>query len=63
VIRMSELVSKLTPSDFAQIALVLFLLVFIAVAIRHGGRRRREEHDECARLPLMDDAERQGEMK
>lgn len=61
MIRMSELVSKLTPSDFAQLALVLFVLVFIGVAIRHGGRRRREEHDECAQLPLMDDAERRGD--
>jgi cbb3-type cytochrome oxidase subunit 3 len=56
VIRMSELVSKLTPSDFAQLALVLFLAVFIAVAIRHAGKRRRAEHEECAQLPLMDDA-------
>ncbi|GEM_PF-1639713 len=63
MIRMSELVSKLTPSDFAQIALVLFLLVFIAVALRHGGKRRAAEHDECARLPLMDDADRRGEVQ
>lgn len=63
MIRMSELVSKLTPSDFAQIALVLFLLVFIAVALRHGGKGRRAEHDACARLPLMDDADRRGEVQ
>jgi cbb3-type cytochrome oxidase subunit 3 len=61
VIRISELVSKLTPSDFAQLALVLFFAVFVAIAIRHGGKRRRAEHDACARLPLMDDAERSGE--
>ncbi|MFN0250043.1 MAG: cbb3-type cytochrome oxidase subunit 3 [Kofleriaceae bacterium] len=60
MIRMSELVSKLTPSDYAQLALVLFFLVFVSIAIRHGGKRRREEHDACARLPLVDDAERGG---
>ncbi len=63
MIRMSELVSRLTPSDYAQLALVLFFLVFVAVAIRHGGKRRREEHDACARMPLMDDADRRGEVR
>lgn len=53
--RLSELVSALTPSQFAQIALLLFVGVFVAVAIRHGGKRRAAEHAECARLPLADD--------
>jgi cbb3-type cytochrome oxidase subunit 3 len=56
VIRMSELVSKLTPSDFTQLALILFVAVFIGVAIRHAGTRRKAEHDACAQLPLGDDA-------
>jgi cbb3-type cytochrome oxidase subunit 3 len=56
VIRLSELVSALTPSQFAQIALVLFLGVFVAIAIRHGGKRRAAEHAACAQLPLADDA-------
>lgn len=56
MIRLSELVSALTPSQFAQIALVLFLAVFVAVAIRHGGKRRAAEHAACAQLPLIDDA-------
>jgi cbb3-type cytochrome oxidase subunit 3 len=56
VIRLSELVSALTPSQFAQYALILFLGVFIAVAVRHGGKRRAAEHAECAQLPLADDA-------
>lgn len=63
MIRISELVSKLTPSDYAQLALVLFFLVFVAVAIRHGGKRRRDEHDACARLPLVDDADRRGDVR
>jgi cbb3-type cytochrome oxidase subunit 3 len=57
MIRLSELVSKLTPAHYAEVALVLFLLVFIAVAIRHGGKRRATEHATCAQLPLDDDAQ------
>lgn len=56
MIRLSELVSALTPSQFAQLALVLFMAVFVAVTIRHGGKRRAAEHAHCAQLPLTDDA-------
>jgi hypothetical protein len=49
-------VSALTPSHFTQLALVLFMAVFVAVAIRHGGKRRAQEHAACAQLPLADDA-------
>lgn len=55
MIRLSELVSALTPSQYAQLSLVLFFLVFAAVAIRHGGKRRAAEHAHCAQLPLGDD--------
>jgi cbb3-type cytochrome oxidase subunit 3 len=56
VIRLSELVSALTPTQYAELALVLFLMVFAGVAIRHGGKRRAAEHAEAAQLPLADDA-------
>lgn len=56
MIRLSELVSALTPSQYAELALVLFAAVFVAVAIRHGGKRRADEHAACAQLPLADDA-------
>lgn len=56
MIRLSELVSALTPSHFTQVALVLFMAVFVAVAIRHGGKRRAVEHATCAQMPLADDA-------
>ena len=56
MIRFSELVSALSPTHFTQIALVLFVAVFVGVAIRHGGKRRAAEHAACARLPLSDDA-------
>jgi cbb3-type cytochrome oxidase subunit 3 len=56
VIRFSELVSALTPTQYAELSLVLFLLVFAGVLLRHGGKRRAAEHAACAQLPLADDA-------
>jgi cbb3-type cytochrome oxidase subunit 3 len=56
MIRLSELVSALTPAQYAELSLVLFLMVFAAIAIRHGGKRRAVEHAACAQLPLADDA-------
>lgn len=56
MIRLSELVSAFSPTTYAQMALVLFVAVFVAVAIRHGGKRRAAEHAACAQLPLADDA-------
>jgi cbb3-type cytochrome oxidase subunit 3 len=56
VIRLSELVSALTPTQYTELALVLFLLVFAGVLVRHGGKRRAVEHAACAQLPLADDA-------
>ena len=56
MIRLSELVSALTPTQFTELALLLFVGVFVAVAIRHGGKRRADEHAACAQLPLADDA-------
>jgi cbb3-type cytochrome oxidase subunit 3 len=55
VIRLSELVSALTPTHYTELALVLFLMVFAAVLVRHGGKRRAAEHAACAQLPLADD--------
>jgi hypothetical protein len=55
VIRLSELVSALTPAQYAELSLVLFLIVFAGVLLRHGGKRRAAEHAACAQLPLADD--------
>ena len=63
MIRLSELVSALTPSQYAQLSLVLFVLVFAAVLYRHGGKRRAAEHAACALLPLADDAGEAGDLK
>lgn len=58
--KLSDLVSALSPTQFTQIALLLFVAVFVAVAIRHGGKRRAAEHAACAALPLADDADVKG---
>lgn len=55
MIRFSEVVSALSPTHYAELALVLFLAVFAAVAVRHGGKRRAAEHAACAQLPLARD--------
>ncbi len=56
MIRLSDVVSALSPSQYAELALVLFLAVFAAIAMRHGGKRRASEHAACAQMPLEDDA-------
>lgn len=51
--RMSELVSSLTPSHYAQIALVLFVGVFAYVAWRTRRLTTTDQH--MSNLPLVDD--------
>ncbi len=53
--KLSDLVSALSPTQYAELSLLLFMLVFIGVAIRHGGKRRAAEHAACAAMPLADD--------
>lgn len=52
--RLSELVSALTPNFFTQLALLLFVGVFVAIAWRY--RRHTPELTAAAALPLADDA-------
>lgn len=51
--RMSELVSALTPSQYAQAALIIFAAVFVAVTWRY--RRQKPVFDQYAAMPLMND--------
>lgn len=52
--RLSELVSALTPNLFTQLALLIFVGVFLAVAWRY--RRHTPDLTAAAALPLADDA-------
>ena len=56
MIRFSEWVSAWTPTTFTELALVLFVAVFAAVAIRESSKRRASQHADTAQLPLADDA-------
>lgn len=55
--RLSELMSALGPTGLTEIALLLFLAVFVAIGVR-AWRTARVDHERNARLPL-DDAEQQ----
>lgn len=54
---MSELMSGMNLAAYPTIALVIFLLVFAAIAFRVLFRRDREEFERAARLPLEDSVE------
>jgi len=53
--RLSELVSRLTPTHYTELALILFLVVFVALGVRAFRRRHRDEFARAALLPLSDD--------
>jgi cbb3-type cytochrome oxidase subunit 3 len=53
--KLSDIMSYAQLSWYTEIALLLFLGVFIAVSIHTFMPSRRQEHDEAARLPLEDD--------
>ncbi len=54
--RLSDIMSRLDLSIYPQIALVIFLVVFVCVMIRAFSRSRAAELDHAASLPLEDDA-------
>lgn len=53
--RLSELVSRLSPTQLTEIALLLFLAVFVAVSVRAWRRAAQTGHAEAAALPLAHD--------
>lgn len=54
--KLSDIMAHAGLSSYAQVALVLFLAVFIAIAIRTFLPSRNAELAEAALLPLEDDA-------
>ena len=51
---LTDIMSGSGLSFYAQVALVLFALAFIAIAIRTFAPGRRRELEESARLPFDD---------
>jgi cbb3-type cytochrome oxidase subunit 3 len=54
--RLSELISHLSPTQLTEIAMVIFLTVFVAISIRALRKSARPIHDHAVGLPLADDA-------
>ena len=55
--RLSELMSRMSPTTLTEIALVLFLAVFAAVGLRACRKSQRQLHARARMAPLADDAE------
>jgi cbb3-type cytochrome oxidase subunit 3 len=53
--KLSDIMSYAQLSIYTEIALVMFFVVFVAIAIRTWLPSRRREQEEAARLPLADD--------
>lgn len=49
--RLSELMSAMSPTRLTEVALLIFLAVFVAVGAR-AWRTARADHERNARLPL-----------
>ncbi|HKO90168.1 MAG TPA: hypothetical protein VJU61_03385 [Polyangiaceae bacterium] len=54
--RLSDIMSNMQLGFYAEVALVLFLGAFVAIAVSLFWGRRSEEWERCRYLPL-DDAE------
>ncbi len=54
--RLSDIMGRLDLSIYPQIALVIFLVVFVCVMFRAFSRSRAAELNRAASLPLEDDA-------
>ena len=52
--RLTDIVSSIGLTSFAEVGLIIFLIVYVAVTIR-ALWMKRSETDEIARLPLDDD--------
>jgi heme/copper-type cytochrome/quinol oxidase subunit 2 len=51
--RLSDIMGNMGLADYPTVALVIFLGVFAAVAVR-AWRMTRRERDRCASMPLED---------
>lgn len=52
--RLSELMSQMDLAIYPQVALVIFLGVFVGVLYRVFSRRYTQDYEEASRLPLDD---------
>jgi cbb3-type cytochrome oxidase subunit 3 len=57
-VKLSDIMSHADLSGYAQVALLLFLGVFVAITIRTFAPSRSRELDQVAQLPFDDDGVR-----
>ena len=53
--RLSDVMSHAGLARYAEVALILFLIAFLAIVIRLFRRSNRDELERASRLPLDDD--------
>ena len=53
--RLSEIMSHAGLAGYAEVALVIFLVVFVAVAFRVLSPSRKAGYDAASRMPLDDE--------
>ena len=54
--KLSDIMSAANLSSYAEVALVIFCAVFVAIVVRTWLPSRRAELEAAARIPLEDDA-------
>ena len=54
--KLSDIMGNANLSFYAEVAMVIFLIVFLAVAVRLFLPSRQKALEEASRLPLEDDA-------
>jgi len=52
--RLSDIMSHAGLSHYAEVALVIFLVAFLLIALSVFAPSRRKEFDEASRMPLDD---------
>ncbi|TFG45521.1 MAG: cbb3-type cytochrome c oxidase subunit 3 [Gemmatimonadales bacterium] len=52
--RLSDIMSNAGLSTYAEIALVIFLIAFLLIAVSVFAPSRRKEFEEASRMPLDD---------
>jgi len=55
MLRLSDIMSHAGLHGYAEVAMILFFLAFLAIVLRVFSPSRKREMDEMAHLPLEDD--------
>ena len=53
--RLSDIMSKAGLASYAEVAVIIFFVVFLVIAYDTFRRGRKEELEEASRIPLDDD--------